>query len=516
MATNHPVAMDTGQVATSGPSNASPEPIPSMKPEEVLHLKEKLASLIKEHAVDILKSDHFRSEFQTRVQPLFDRIKSLEDENRRLKITLEFLRTELKSVTSRNLAKKTSNSEKGIQVDELHFLPEKEPEDKSMEKNISSSLKRTFDSMFPNQTSDVPAKIQATQGVLVPMSAVNSVNSKNQVVSQLLLPNSQQMYLITKNSPGVNGMVNNVVNPGVNPVRVNGTQQYFLTTATPATNGPAAWNGTTPTNAANSNQVKAPTILMNSSGVINNKVPVKHTAYVSKQPVVPKVVPKPPAKTKELTVIAPKPSTTVLQNQVSRSLGSIGNSTTSSNHSVVSSSSKTKNEKDEEEIMEVEAPRPKTPEVVELLSDDEDDVITNPAVLEIQEFLAECLNMHPKEAPSLPFAVTPEILPLPKLSVRHGFSRDNKKAVILRMEAAVNTTKITGVLQYRIFSYLQTLNDKSEERRWKQLTVIKVQCGKICECTLTQLMVGMRYHFVVCLVNGNNRSPFSNCATTIF
>jgi hypothetical protein len=165
--------------------------------------------------------------------------------------------------------------------------------------------------------------------------------------------------------------------------------------------------------------------------------------------------------------------------------------------------------------MEVEPPKPKTPELVELLSDDEDDMEIAVKV-EIKAELPDCIGMHPLQDPVLPFVISSDILPLPKLSVRPGLSRDQKKAVILRMESMVDTSRIEGTLQYRIFSYFQNVSEKPEERKWKQLTVIKVQCGKICECTLTQLMPGSRYHFVVCLVNGNNRSPFSNCATCIF
>ena len=178
------------------------------------------------------------------------------------------------------------------------------------------------------------------------------------------------------------------------------------------------------------------------------------------------------------------------------------------------------NTADEDEEMDVEVvpppPKPPTPDIVDLSDDDEEEV--GKTVLQEQEILSEepdCAN-HPVSCPSLPFAVLESILPKPRLSVRMGMSRDSKRAVILRMESAVDSTLCQGFLQYRIFSYFQNESEPSGDRKWKQLTCIKVKCGKICECTLTQLVANARYHFVVCLVNGNNRSRFSNCATTRF
>lgn len=170
---------------------------------------------------------------------------------------------------------------------------------------------------------------------------------------------------------------------------------------------------------------------------------------------------------------------------------------------------------DEDDEMDVEVvpppPKPPSPDVVDL-SDDEESGETEQEILPEEP---DCVN-HPIDPPVVPLFVRETLLPKPRLIVRMGKSRDNKMAVILRMESAVDATKCQGLLQYRIFSYFQNMTEPVADRRWKQLTCIKVKCGKICECTLTQLVVNARYHFVVCLVNGDYRSKFSNCATIKF
>lgn len=166
---------------------------------------------------------------------------------------------------------------------------------------------------------------------------------------------------------------------------------------------------------------------------------------------------------------------------------------------------------DDDEIVVVPPP-PKTPPAVIDLSEEGDCDMTN---YEVSEILPgpEC-HMHPQVPPSLPFMVSSEEqIPPPTLKARTGRGKDGKKAVVLRMES-----KISGIqnLQYRVFSHFENPSEAVKDRRWKQLTCIKVQSGRVCECTLTHLMEKVRYHFVVCLVQGNNRSKFSNCAPHVY
>lgn len=444
----------------------------NVKDHELLTIKEKLVTLIKDYAQDILKSDHFRCEFQVRVQPLFERIRLLEDENRRLKITLEFFKNELKSTKCKSQEKKVVTKDQEVQVDELQFFEgEKEAQNKDKRLTKSCSLKRAWEPPVLGNKESVPQnKVFLTQNGHKP----------------------QQVFLLTKGLPNAN-MANGVtLTPNQVLVNPNAKQTVVQNNQTTRT----------------ANHVsKAPTVFLNSS---SNKTYMqrpftKLTPDIPfKQPLKTYEKQSPPTSSLSVSVANPKTAVHVQQSKV--------DSTTS-----VVSSSKSEDKKkveEEDEIMEVEAPKPKTPEIVDILSDDEEEDVA--LKMEIKEILPECIKMHPQSAPTLPFAITPHILPLPKLGVRHGQSRELKKAVILRMESMVDTSKIAGALQYRIFSYYQSSHEKSEDRKWKQLTVIKVQSGKICECTLTQLMAGSRYHFVVCLVNGNNRSPFSNCASCIF
>lgn len=167
---------------------------------------------------------------------------------------------------------------------------------------------------------------------------------------------------------------------------------------------------------------------------------------------------------------------------------------------------------DDDEIEVVPLPPPKPPLAVIDLSDEEDGDSTNNEVSEILPG-PEC-HMHPMVSPSLPFVVSSEEeIPPPTLKARTGRGKDGKKAVVLRMES-----KISGIqnLQYRVFSYFENPSETQKDRRWKQLTCIKVQSGRVCECTLTHLMEKVKYHFVVCLVQGNNRSKFSNCAPHVY
>jgi hypothetical protein len=455
-----------------------------VKGNDLLEIKEKLATLIRDHAQDILKSDQFRSEFQVRVQPLFQRIRILEDENRRLKITLEFFKNELKSTKCKNEQKKSTTKDQEVQVDEIHFFAgEKEPGDKHKSHPISTPLKRTFDATLFGHTNGTSGPVEHAKFYLQTVG-------KNQ--QQLVQPSKTfAMNKSTLNPEKSNGLVN--------------TKRPQLMTLSQARQQRTVSNNSTTI----PNVTKTSTVFFTSSSAPSPSRPI----LIPKNPFH-KITPDIPIKDHSKTY-----SKTISQSSLTLSVvnpipkNQIQQSSADSTSQIVSSSNSRDNKKineDEDEIMELEPPKPKTPEVVDISDDDDED---STSAQEIREERSECLKKHPTAAPTLPFAVTPSILPLPKLSVRHGVSRDGKRAIILRMESLLDTSKIEGALQYRIFKHLQ---NETEERRWKQLTVIKVQTGKICECTLTQLISGSRYHFVVCLVNGNNRSPFSNCASCVF
>lgn len=152
-----------------------------------------------------------------------------------------------------------------------------------------------------------------------------------------------------------------------------------------------------------------------------------------------------------------------------------------------------------------------SPDLVDLC-DDDDEVTPEQEILEND---TECTN-HPMDLPIMPFFVKESLLPKPHLEIRHGTSQAGLPALILRMESTVDVTKCPGPLRYRIFFYLQDLTKAREDRQWKQLTCIKVKCGKICECTLTNLKPNVLYHFVACLVSGDYMSNFSNCGVSKF
>ena len=159
------------------------------------------------------------------------------------------------------------------------------------------------------------------------------------------------------------------------------------------------------------------------------------------------------------------------------------------------------------DIQILPSPPPKPPPPIFEISDDEDGDIPE---------IVPCSSdtNHPLVPPILPFGIVNETtIPPPKLTIKSGKGKSGNKAVILRMESQIS--KVPN-LQYRVFFYFENSSEPENDRRWKQLTCIKLQSGRVCECTLIKLIEQVRYHFVVCLIQDNNRSRFSNCAPHVF
>lgn len=580
--------------------------------------RDMLSQLCSDMLYSTLSNEKMIQLIEERMQPLKSEIERLTDENRRMKISLSFLESELKDATSYKKSMVSECKDAETQVDESNFL-ELEPEDKADEigdvpaseklvnGHLENSLKRTINdyqqqvnglrkrpalqqtsptSITDRWTGSVPPRTMETRTTARKSTSSLATNLQNNKQTSSSQQASTSVTVVSRSQPAViapkainstviqlqtgtsgtaqavnvdasvltglqNGsliLVNQngkiIAQPAatasatVGNLIIRPTVAPAVTVASVAANKPAAAPTTTVQSVDKNvwesflnlkNQQKQQPHTYTRTPAVGNNVNLMalisgasngtSTSSNAGKSFAP-IAPKPPAassvtiSTVNKTPLASSNNNNMIQRTDPSTLSIC--TVPSAAPNAVASSSSSRDDDEEMDVEEVQRPRPATPDVVDLSDDDEgEEKESTPLEQEISLAHPDCCH-HPIHCPTLPFAVLESILPHPRLSVRMGTSRDNKKAVILRMESAVDSSKCQGYLQYRVFSYFQNEKEVKEERKWKQLTCIKVKCGKICECTLTQLVINARYHFVVCLVNGNNRSRFSNCATTQF
>jgi len=481
---------------------------------EFTRITQSISSILKDHALSVFKDEVSKKDIEDKIAPLRQHLEDVESENRRLKISIKFLENELKAAkaSTTTAASIATKVDKSTQIDELMFFKDKntaKPTQPPQSPQPPQPPQSPQPPQPPQQISNGPLQIvQLVNGPRhllkrpgpqqngpQPNKVLLAVTQTGQIAQSAGGANLQPLIL-PKNMP--NGMILAIPNRSV--ANSNGTNAVLLNNVT-----------TTQALVVRSVSNAQPTINLSNSLSTNplRSASTTNTSSVStvKSLLAPKTLSKP------FSYPPIKPKETIKETPSS----SLGKGTKKDEKPdekpVLVNVKKKKDTEDDDEIMEVEPPPQKIPEVVDL---DDDDDSPDPLQLEIKADMPECKNYHPLSALPLPFKIDDLLLPHPRLSVRHGKSRDGKKAVILRMESSIDASKITGILQYRIFNYQQNISVKPQDRAWKQLTVIKVQSGRICECTLTQLQNSVRYHFVVCLINGNNRSRFSNCASTVF
>lgn len=487
-------------------SNASSS---SLTDSEFTRITQSISSILKDHALSVFKDEVSKKDIEDKIAPLRQRLEDVESENRRLKISIKFLETELKAAKSSTgaAASKATKVDKSTQIDELMFFKDKNTPTPTQPPQPPQPSQP---SQPPQQISNGPLQIVqlvngprdllkrpgAQQNGPQPNKVLLAVTQSGQI-TQSAGGAKLQPLILPKNMP--NGMILAIPNGSV--ANNSGTNAVLLNNVT-----------TTQALVVRSVSNAQPTINLSKSPITNPLRSEKSALTTNTSSLsTPVLAPKPMSKPSSYPPIKPKET---IKETPSSSLGKGTKKNDKSDEKpVLVNVKKKKDTEDDDEIVEVAPPPPKTFEVVDL-DDDEDG--PDPLQLEIKADMPECKNYHPLSALPLPFKIDDLLLPQPKLSVRHGKSREGKKAVILRMESSIDASKITGILQYRIFNYQQNISVKPQDRAWKQLTVIKVQSGRICECTLTQLQNSVRYHFVVCLINGNNRSRFSNCASTVF
>jgi len=439
--------------------------------------------------LSVFKDEVSKKDIEDKIAPLRQRLEDVESENRRLKISIKFFENELKAAkaSTSTATSKATKADRSTQIDELMFFKDKNTANPTQPpRQISNGPLQLVQLL--NGPRDLLKRPGSQQNGPQPNKVLLAVTQTAQSAGGAKL----QPLILPKNMP--NGMILAIPNGAV--ANSSGTNAVLLNNVT-----------TTQALVVRSVSNVQPTINLSKSLFTNplrsgKSASTTNTSSFS----TPLLAPNPVSKPSSYPLIKPKETP-------SSSLGKGTKNDEKPDKKPVLVDVKKKKDTEDDEIMEVEPPPPKIPEVVDL---DDDDDGPDPLQLEIKADMAECKNYHPLLALPLPFKIDDLLLPQPRLSVRHGKSREGKKAVILRMESSIDASKITGILQYRIFNYQQNISVKPQDRMWKQLTVIKVQSGRICECTLTQLQNSVRYHFVVCLINGNNRSKFSNCASTVF
>lgn len=433
--------------------------------------------LLVEQKLDAKLDKALEAKLEAKVKPLQNKITELEAENRRMKIALRFLESELKECMKSN---KSNNYSKPGLSPKFPLLSEVEAKKRmhAMQEHLSQ---------LPRSD---PKKLKLIED----SSSMNDVTSTMSEKSsdQFKIPQSADKMLIAREERAKN----------VIPSQLTATKSMLSSSTDSATKNQLYLAIPSSNNSTN----LVPLVLQSSKPVneqITNRTgsPLTNERTLPPNSVAVSLSSTPPSRPNPS--LSPQKSTP-LSNEKTRTPAAVTQATVTTNGLKDSSV-------EDDEIEVVPPPPPKSPLAFIDLSDEEGD----PKSYDIPEVLPgpEC-QMHPMTSPVLPFVVADEkSMPPPTLKARTGLGKDGKKAVVLRMES-----KISGRqnLQYRVFSYFENASEPVKDRRWKQLTCIKVQSGRVCECTLTHLMEKVRYHFVVCLVQGNNRSKFSNCAPHVY